>query len=279
MPGHAGEIPAAALGTMYIVLQDLTSPTSDPHLKLAVHSETGDQVALKFIRKRDQKQQDKVWKEVENTYRLKHPHIARMYGCIDTPKHLVLVMEYLEGGELFRYLITRGRLPEPKARALLAQLTSALEYLHARTLCHRDIKPENIMLDDNRQIKVVDFGFSAKFPSGSMAPGGSKTLTDSCGSPTYAAPEIVKGAPYRGPEVDVWSAGVVLYVMLCGRLPFEGKDLQETLALIERGKFALPSVLSDDAKSLLSAMLCYDPQARIPTFKIRDHPFLQGTVP
>ena len=154
-------------------------------------------------------------------------------------------MEYLEGGELFRYLITRGRLPEPKARALLAQLTSALEYLHARTLCHRDIKPENIMLDDNRQIKLVDFGFSAKFPSGSMAPGGSKTLTDSCGSPTYAAPEIVKGAPYRGPEVDVWSAGVVLYVMLCGRLPFEGKDLQETLALIEREWLVVPNAVRE----------------------------------
>ncbi|KAL1743678.1 kinase-like domain-containing protein [Schizophyllum fasciatum] len=272
MPGHAGEIPAAALNTTYIVLQDLTSPASDPQLKLAVHSETGDQVALKYIRKRTQAQQDKVWKEVENTYRLKHPHIARMYGAIDTPKHIVIVMEYIDGGELFRYLVSRGRLPEPKARALFAQLVSALEHIHSRSVCHRDIKPENIMLDDRRQLKLVDFGFSARFGAG-------RALSDSCGSPTYAAPEIVRGAAYRGPEVDVWSAGVVLYVMLCGALPFQGQTTAETLAKIEAGRYAIPDVLSEDAKSLIAAMLNVDPQARIASFKIRDHPFLQGTVP
>ncbi|TRM56940.1 kinase-like domain-containing protein [Schizophyllum amplum] len=272
MPGHIGEIPASALNTEYIVLQDLTSPSSDPHLKLAVHTESGDQIALKYIRKRGPQQQEKIWKEVEHTYRLKHPHIARLYGAIDTTKHLIIVQEYVEGGDLFRYLVSRGRLPEAKVRALMAQLVSALEYIHSRSLCHRDIKPENIMLDERRQIKLVDFGFSAKY-------GAAKALTDSCGSPTYAAPEIVRGAAYRGPEVDVWSAGVVLYVMLCGAMPFEGSDLQETLAKIERGTYVIHSYLSEDARSLLSAMLTVDPQTRIASFKIRDHPFLQGSVP
>jgi carbon catabolite-derepressing protein kinase len=137
------------------------------------------------------------------------------------------VLEYA-GGELFNYIVEQGRLPESQARRFFQQLISGIQYSHSIKIVHRDLKPENVLLDDDLNVKIADFGLSNEIRDGDF-------LKTSCGSPNYAAPEVIRGARYTGPEIDVWSSGVILYVMLCGRLPFEDEDVQRLFAKINRG--------------------------------------------
>lgn len=127
------------------------------------------------------------------------------------------MLEYA-GRELFKYIVENGRMSEPQARRFFQQMISGIDYSHRLKIVHRDLKPENILLDDDLNVKIVDFGLSNEIKDGAF-------LKTSCGSPNYAAPEVIKGSLYTGPEVDVWSSGVILYVMLCGRLPFENEDV------------------------------------------------------
>jgi carbon catabolite-derepressing protein kinase len=127
------------------------------------------------------------------------------------------VLEYA-GGELFNYIVAHGKMPEPQARKFFQQLISGIEYSHRLKIVHRDLKPENVLLDDDLNVKIADFGLSNQIQDGDF-------LKTSCGSPNYAAPEVIRGGLYTGPEIDVWSAGVILYVMICGRLPFEDEDV------------------------------------------------------
>ena len=145
---------------------------------------------------------------------LNHVHIIRLYEYIDTPSELYLVLEYIPGGELFDYITSKGpRIPINEARLLFQQLISGVEYLHRHSVIHRDLKPENLMLDAKKNVKIVDFGLSNVTFDGEF-------LRSSCGSPNYAAPEVIKGNLYAGSEVDIWSCGIILYVLLCGQLPF-----------------------------------------------------------
>jgi carbon catabolite-derepressing protein kinase len=137
------------------------------------------------------------------------------------------VLEYA-GGELFNYIVEQGRLPESQARRFFQQLISGIQYSHSIKIVHRDLKPENVLLDDDLNVKIADFGLSNEIRDGDF-------LKTSCGSPNYAAPEVIRGARYTGPEIDVWSSGVILYVMLCGKLPFEDEDVQGLFAKINRG--------------------------------------------
>lgn len=139
------------------------------------------------------------------------------YEVLTTPTDIILVLEYA-AGDLFDYIINHGKFPEPPARRLFQQILSAVEYSHRRKIVHRDLKPENILLDDDLNVKIGDFGLSGNITDGAF-------LSTSCGSPNYAAPEITEGHAYAGPEIDVWSSGVILYVMLCARLPFEDDNL------------------------------------------------------
>lgn len=144
------------------------------------------------------------------------------------------MLEYA-GGELFNYIVTHGRMTEPNARRFFQQLISGIEYSHRLEIVHRDLKPENVLLDDDLNVKIADFGLSNRIKDGAF-------LSTSCGSPNYAAPEVIKGGVYAGPEIDVWSSGVILYVMLCGRLPFEDDDVQVLFSKISREshRFLLP---------------------------------------
>lgn len=159
---------------------------------------------------------ERVSREIHIMKFVRHPNVVQLYDLIETPKYLMLVMEYGESGDLFQHIIKHKRLSENEACMYYHQLINAVEYIHKLKFVHRDIKPENLLLDYNNTLKLVDFGLSNTCAAGEL-------LKTPCGSLCYAAPEMLSQQSY-GPEVDIWSTGVVLYTLLCGCLPFESED-------------------------------------------------------
>lgn len=179
----------------------------------------------------------------------------KLFEVIQTEKTLYLVMEYASGGEVFDYLVAHGRMKEKEARAKFRQIVSAVQYLHQKHIVHRDLKAENLLLDADMNIKIADFGFSNEFVPGSK-------LDTFCGSPPYAAPELFQGKKYDGPEVDVWSLGVILYTLVSGSLPFDGQNLKELRERVLRGKYRIPFYMSTDCENLLKKFLVLNPLKR-----------------
>ncbi|KAJ1497720.1 Map microtubule affinity-regulating kinase [Coelomomyces lativittatus] len=175
---------------------------------------------------------------------LNHPHIVKLFEVIDTPNELFLILEYVPGGEIFDFLVARGRMKEKDARKYFRQIVSAVDYCHQLKIVHRDLKAENLLLDKDLNVKIADFGFSNQFSPG-------QRLNTWCGSPPYAAPELFQGKEYSGPEVDIWSLGVVLYVLICGSLPFDGSNLQKLRARVLTGKFKVPFYMSTGMKAFV----------------------------
>ncbi|EIW64478.1 CAMK/CAMKL/AMPK protein kinase [Trametes versicolor FP-101664 SS1] len=264
--------PAYKLGE-YTVVGEIAEGTFGK-VKMAVHTVTGQKVAMKFISKQaiaKHRTKTRVQREVEYMRTLRHPHIIKLYEVISTPTDIIIVLEYA-GGELFNYIVANGRMSEPQARRFFQQLISGIEYSHHLKIVHRDLKPENVLLDDDLNVKIADFGLSNEIKDGDF-------LKTSCGSPNYAAPEVIRGGLYTGPEIDVWSCGVILYVMLCGRLPFEDDDVQTLFTKISQGVYHLPGYLSTDAKGLINGMLAVDPVKRITVPEIMQHPFFTIDLP
>ena len=210
-----------------------------------------------------------------------HPHIVRFYEYEAVRSRsgdhttTYIVMELAEQGQLHDLVAVRERLPEAQARTLFQQLVAGVAYCHRSMVVHRDLKMENVLLDSRGHVKIADFGFSRLW-----APG--RLQAESCGSPQYAAPELLDGRLYEGPEVDVWSCGVILYAMLCGRLPFDAgtDDISDLRRNIRRGDFRrLPSWVSDDARDLISSMLIVRPQKRATITEVRAHRWLQQDMP
>nr|XP_020013272.1 MAP/microtubule affinity-regulating kinase 3 isoform X4 [Castor canadensis]XP_020013273.1 MAP/microtubule affinity-regulating kinase 3 isoform X4 [Castor canadensis] len=186
---------------------------------------------------------------------LNHPNIVKLFEVIETEKTLYLIMEYASGGEVFDYLVAHGRMKEKEARAKFRQIVSAVQYCHQKRIVHRDLKAENLLLDADMNIKIADFGFSNEFTVGSK-------LDTFCGSPPYAAPELFQGKKYDGPEVDVWSLGVILYTLVSGSLPFDGQNLKELRERVLRGKYRIPFYMSTDCENLLKRFLVLNPVKR-----------------
>ncbi|XP_053531618.1 MAP/microtubule affinity-regulating kinase 3 isoform X3 [Ictalurus punctatus] len=186
---------------------------------------------------------------------LNHPNIVKLFEVIETEKTLYLVMEYASGGEVFDYLVAHGRMKEKEARAKFRQIVSAVQYCHQKHIVHRDLKAENLLLDADMNIKIADFGFSNEFTLGNK-------LDTFCGSPPYAAPELFQGKKYDGPEVDVWSLGVILYTLVSGSLPFDGQNLKELRERVLRGKYRIPFYMSTDCENLLKRFLVLNPIKR-----------------
>ncbi|EEC51322.1 predicted protein, partial [Phaeodactylum tricornutum CCAP 1055/1] len=244
-------------------------------VKLATHAVTGHKVAVKILNKNKIKQlgmEEKVHREINILHLCTHPHIIRLYEVIDTPTDIFLVNEYVSGGELFDYIVSKGRLSADEARNFFHQIISGVEYCHFQKIVHRDLKPENLLLDANLNIKIADFGLSNLMRDGDF-------LRTSCGSPNYAAPEVISGHLYAGPEVDVWSCGVILYALLCGSLPFDDESIPNLFKKIKSGMYSLPTHLSQLAKNLIPRMLEVDPMKRITIAEIRLHPWFQHKLP
>lgn len=197
-----------ALGP-YVLLRPLGIGTTGK-VKLAVHCETQEKYAIKIIKKASFEQkpnlQMKIQREIALMRLVDHPHLLKLHDVLESPRHLYIVLEYASKGELFDYLVEHKCLPEDAAMKFFRQIIYGLEYLHSLGICHRDLKPENILLDENLNIKIADFGF-ARFVKTNIA-------DTSCGSPHYAAPEVVRGEPYDGRCADIWSCGVILYALL-----------------------------------------------------------------
>ncbi|EDV23017.1 uncharacterized protein TRIADDRAFT_37919 [Trichoplax adhaerens] len=244
-------------------------------VKLAVHQYTHHQVAVKIINRTRIKSLDvasKIRREIQNLKLFRHPHIIKLYQVITTPSDIFMVMEYVSGGELFEYIIKRGRLNEADARRFFQQIISGVDYCHRHMVAHRDLKPENLLLDSSNMVKIADFGLSNMMKDGEF-------LRTSCGSPNYAAPEVISGKPYAGPEVDVWSCGVILYALLCGSLPFDDEHVPTLFRKIKSGIYSVPSHLSRAATDLLSIMLQVDPLKRAGIQRIREHEWFQEDLP
>ncbi|KAL7458876.1 hypothetical protein ACHAWC_010593 [Mediolabrus comicus] len=244
-------------------------------VKLATHAITNHKVAVKILNKAKIKQlgmEEKVQREINILHLCTHPHIIRLYEVIDTPTDIFLVNEYVSGGELFDYIVSKGRLSADEARNFFHQIISGVEYCHFQKIVHRDLKPENLLLDSNLNIKIADFGLSNLMRDGDF-------LRTSCGSPNYAAPEVISGHLYAGPEVDVWSCGVILYALLCGSLPFDDESIPNLFKKIKSGMYSLPSHLSQLARNLIPRMLEVDPMKRITIPEIRLHPWFQHKLP
>ncbi|KAJ1653588.1 Protein kinase [Dispira simplex] len=243
-------------------------------VRLGVHSQTGHNVALKFISRAQIDKAEmvgRVKREIQYLQLLRHPHIIKLYEVIMTSTDCIMVMEYA-GGELFNYIVERGRMNENEARRFFQQIISAVDYCHRHKIVHRDLKPENLLLDKFDNVKIADFGLSNFMSDGEF-------LKTSCGSPNYAAPEVINGHFYSGAEVDVWSCGVILYVMLCGKLPFDDESIPQLFKKISSGVFAMPGYLSAEVQQLLTRMLVVKPLERITIAEIRDHPWFKRNLP
>ncbi|XP_011297560.1 serine/threonine-protein kinase SIK3 isoform X4 [Fopius arisanus] len=240
-------------------------------VKMATHVVTKSKVAIKIIDKTKLSEENlaKIFREVHIMKRLRHPHIIRLYQVMETEKMIYLVTEYAPGGEIFDHLVRNGRMSESEARRIFKQIVQAVHYLHQNRVVHRDLKAENLLLDADNNIKLADFGFSNEYTPG-------VPLSTWCGSPPYAAPEIFEGKHYDGPRTDVWSLGVVLYVLVCGALPFDGPTMQLLRAVVISGKFRIPFFMSAECEKLIRHMLVVEPERRLSIIQILTHPWMGG---
>ncbi|XP_045771070.1 serine/threonine-protein kinase BRSK2 isoform X1 [Maniola jurtina] len=238
-------------------------------VKLGVHCVTGKKVAIKIINREKLSESVlmKVEREIAIMKLIEHPHVLGLSDVYENKKYLYLVLEHVSGGELFDYLVKKGRLTPKEARRFFRQIISALDFCHSHSICHRDLKPENLLLDERNNIKIADFGMASLQPAGSM-------LETSCGSPHYACPEVIRGEKYDGRRADVWSCGVILYALLVGALPFDDDNLRQLLEKVKRGVFHVPHFVPPDCQQLLRGMIEVNPEKRMSLAEITRHPWV-----
>ncbi|KAI8810721.1 kinase-like domain-containing protein [Cladochytrium replicatum] len=264
-------------------------------VKLAVHTLSGKELAIKLIKKESLENGDrgaKLLREISILQSVSHPFIVKLYEVIETDQYIGMVMEYASGGELFEHILAHRYLREKDACRFFAQLIAGVHYLHHNHIVHRDLKLENLLLDSHRNIVITDFGFANRSiaeTAETQGMGGvwgvldeegdpGVLLTTSCGSPCYAAPELVISDGYVGEAADIWSCGVILYAMLCGYLPFdddpanpEGDNINLLYKYILETELEFPDYVSNDARSMLRKMLVPDPKYRAKMKDVMSH--------
>ncbi|CAL1543178.1 unnamed protein product [Lymnaea stagnalis] len=241
-------------------------------VKLAYHALTGEKVAVKIMDKRTLGAElPRVTTEIAAMKELCHQHICKLFQVIETDTRFFLILEYCPEGELFDYIVSKDRLNEAEARIFFRQIVAAVAYIHDCGFAHRDLKPENLLLDEDQNIKLIDFGLCAK-PKGGM----DSLLATLCGSPAYAAPELIAGRQYLANlfQVDQWSMGVLLYALLCGFLPFDDENISQLYKKIKNGTYTSPEWLSEGSKEIISQLLQVDPKRRISIPALLKHPWL-----
>ncbi|KAI0766949.1 Pkinase-domain-containing protein [Trametes elegans] len=260
---------------------------SSGRVRLARHTKTGQYAAVKIVSKtallnsrmslsslgeEAERILHSIEREIVIMKLIDHPNIMRLYDVWETSTELYLILEYVEGGELFDYICSKGRLVAKEALGYFQQIITAIDYCHRFNIAHRDLKPENLLMDRDKNIKVADFGMAIWQGKGNM-------LQTACGSPHYAAPEVIMGQAYDGTASDIWSCGVILYALLAGRLPFDDEDLPTLLEKVKIGKFTIPSDLDPRAQDLIRRMLTKDVRKRITIPDILVHPFYTSEKP
>ncbi|KAG5839783.1 hypothetical protein ANANG_G00208630 [Anguilla anguilla] len=245
-------------------------------VKLARHVFTGQLVAVKVIDKTklDAVATGHLLQEVRCMKLVQHPNVVRLYEVIDTQTRLYLILELADGGDLYDLILRHeGGVGEARAKVHFAQIVRAISYCHRLHVVHRDLKPENVVFFRQQgTVKLTDFGFSNHFQPGTM-------LMTSCGSLAYSAPEILLGEEYDAPAVDIWSLGVILYMLVCGKPPFQETNDSETLTMIMDCRYTVPPHVSADCKDLIARMLQRDPSRRASLADIEEHPWLRGVDP
>lgn len=239
-------------------------------VNLGLHILTGRLVAIKSFNKsvlQNEKSKRKILHEVNIMKNLKQMNVVKIFETFETQKYLIIIMEYVSGGDLLTYVKKRNKLSEAVARYIFKQIILGLEFTHSQNVIHRDIKLDNILLDIHNQIKICDFGV------GKQVKKRKEIMFDQCGTPAYIAPEILKGDGYEGPQVDYWSSGVVLYAMLSGTVPFKANDMSELHKIISSGKFLEIEGVSKEVNNLLHGILEIDPKKRFGADEILSHPW------
>lgn len=246
-------------------------------VKFAQNTETGESVAMKVLDRSTiikHKMVDQIKREISIMKLVRHPYVVRLHEVIATRTKIYIILEFITGGELFDKIVHHGRLSEAESRRYFQQLIDGVDYCHIKGVYHRDLKPENLLLDSQGNLKISDFGLSA-------SPGeGVNILKTTCGTPNYVAPEVLSHKGYDGAVADIWSCGVILYVLMAGYLPFDEVDLTTLYAKIDKADFSCPSWFPVGAKSLIHRILDPNPQTRIQIEEIRnDEWFRKNYVP
>nr|XP_029524691.1 serine/threonine-protein kinase BRSK2-like [Oncorhynchus nerka] len=240
-------------------------------VKLGIHCVTCQKVAIKIVNREKLSESVlmKVEREIAILKLIEHPHVLKLHDVYENKKYLYLVLEHVSGGELFDYLVKKGRLTPKEARKFFRQIISALDFCHSHSICHRDLKPENLLLDEKNNIRVADFGMASLQVGDSL-------LETSCGSPHYACPEVIRGEKYDGRKADVWSCGVILFALLVGALPFDDDNLRNLLEKVKLGVFHMPHFIPPDCQNLLRGMIEVDATKRLTLEQIQKHNWYIG---
>uniref|UniRef100_A0A8D3DMM2 Serine/threonine-protein kinase BRSK2-like n=1 Tax=Scophthalmus maximus TaxID=52904 RepID=A0A8D3DMM2_SCOMX len=227
-------------------------------VKLGIHCVTCQKVAVKIVNREKLSESVlmKVEREIAILKLIEHPHVLKLHDVYENKKYLYLVLEHVSGGELFDYLVKKGRLTPKEARKFFRQIISALDFCHSHSICHRDLKPENLLLDEKNNIRIADFGMASLQVGESL-------LETSCGSPHYACPEVIRGEKYDGRKADAWSCGVILFALLVGALPFDDDNLRNLLEKVKLGVFHMPHFIPPDCQNLLRGMIEVDAGKRM----------------
>lgn len=246
-------------------------------VKFAQNTETGESVAMKILDRSTiikHKMADQIKREISIMKLVRHPYVVRLYEVLASRTKIYIILEFITGGELFDKIVQHGRLSETESRKYFQQLIDGVDYCHSKGVFHRDLKPENLLLDSQGNLKISDFGLSA------LPEQGVSILRTTCGTPNYVAPEVLGHKGYDGAVADVWSCGVILYVLIAGYLPFDELDLTTLYSKIEKAEFSCPSWFPVGAKSLIHRMLDPNPETRVQIEEIRsDEWFQRSYVP
>lgn len=246
-------------------------------VKFAQNTETGESVAMKILDRSTiikHKMVEQIKREISIMKLVRHPYVVRLHEVLASRTKIYIILEFITGGELFDKIVHHGRLSEAEARRYFQQLIDGVDYCHSKGVYHRDLKPENLLLDSQGNLKISDFGLSA------LPEQGTSLLRTTCGTPNYVAPEVLSHKGYDGAIADVWSCGVILYVLMAGYLPFDELDLTTLYSKIDRAEFSCPSWFPVGAKSLIHRILDPKPETRITVEQIRnDEWFKKGYVP
>lgn len=245
-------------------------------VNLAINRLTNKFVALKSINKsflNEEESKKKVMQEFNMLRRIKrHRSIVRLYESFETEKHIVFVMEVCGAGDLLTYVRKRRKLKEDQAKYIFKQLIEGIRYVNYKGILHRDIKLDNILLTSEGEIRICDFGVSKLVREGEI-------MTEQCGTPAYIAPEVFEGRGYEGFQSDCWSAGVVLYAMLYGTVPFKANNMQELQKQIMGVKTSFKNEVSEEAIGLLKGILEKEPSKRLSYKQILAHPWMADVEP